>query len=376
VKAVPPKDATLRDGTHDFREVQCLATSQDTELRTWQKLAKPVLEPPQDPNLTGFRDPCLWRDGGVWYMGIGSGQKHEGGRVLLYRSYDLRHWDYLHPLASGKWNGKESVNPVDSGEMWECPDFFPLGNKHVLLYSTEGNVYWETGQLDSEELLFHTQKRGLLDYGAYYAPKSQLDFRDRRILWGWIPETRPEAEYRAAGWAGCMSLPRELALGPAGELMMRVIPEMSDLEDTITVLPDAVLSPKFRQSALERMRVDNLSARIQLRIMPKRFRLTLNDGKSPYLTFAFDPERVGKELEINGKSAEVAARKDADLGFQIFVDGSVVETIANDSVAITSRAYTVPRGPLHVEVQDSDLDTALFLEVSKMRPISPDRLTS
>jgi beta-fructofuranosidase len=29
--------------------------------------------------------------------------------------------------------------------MWECPDFFPIGNKHALLISTMGKVRWKVG---------------------------------------------------------------------------------------------------------------------------------------------------------------------------------------------------------------------------------------
>jgi beta-fructofuranosidase len=206
VKSVSTNKATLRDGRHNFLEVQCLATSGDPHLRTWKKLAAPVLLPPQDTKLTGFRDPCLWRDGKSWFLGVGSGQRGVGGNVLLYHSADLRHWEYLHELASGRKNSKLTSDPVDSGEMWECPDFFVLGKKHVLLYSTERKVYWQVGELDPG-LVFHTQKQGLLDFRHILSPKSQPDANGERIL-GWITETRPEAEFSAAGWAGCMSLPR------------------------------------------------------------------------------------------------------------------------------------------------------------------------
>jgi len=106
VKTSAPQDATLRDGVHTFREVQCLATSSDRELRTWQKWKQPILQPPNDPRLTGFRDPFLWRDGNTWYLGVGAGFRKEGGCVLLYRSRDLREWEYLHPLAASKWTGR------------------------------------------------------------------------------------------------------------------------------------------------------------------------------------------------------------------------------------------------------------------------------
>src|SRR5271165_7133128 len=86
VKKSTPELATLRDGSSNLREVQCLATSNDPELRTWTKWKTPVIEPPADPLLTGFRDPFLWRDGDLWYLGVGSGVRKQGGRVLLYRS--------------------------------------------------------------------------------------------------------------------------------------------------------------------------------------------------------------------------------------------------------------------------------------------------
>ena len=108
VKSTVPQLATLRDGAHNFREVQCLATSDHPELLTWSKWKTPVLEPPDDPLLTGFRDPFLWRDRHLWYLGVGSGVRRQGGCVLLYRSSDLRQWEYLHPLASGRWTERES----------------------------------------------------------------------------------------------------------------------------------------------------------------------------------------------------------------------------------------------------------------------------
>ena len=61
VKTVPPERATLRDGVHNFREVVCLAMSGDPQLRAWTKWKTPVIEPPQESQLTGFRDPFLWR---------------------------------------------------------------------------------------------------------------------------------------------------------------------------------------------------------------------------------------------------------------------------------------------------------------------------
>jgi beta-fructofuranosidase len=235
VTKVPREQETIRN--EGLKEVQCVATSNDPQLRTWHKLDKPVIEsPPTGKKITGFRDPFAWKEGDIWYAGVGSGFEHEGGAVLLYRSKDARHWEYLHPLAQGKWNGMTSSNPVPSGEMWECPDFFALDKKHVLLYSTENEIRWEVGTFDRQKLRFHSESQGKLDHGAFYAPKSMVDGQGRRILLGWIQETRPQAEIKDAGWAGVMSLPRVLTIGSENELRMEVAPELAKLcENTVAI---------------------------------------------------------------------------------------------------------------------------------------------
>jgi len=121
-----------------FPQRQCIATSTD-DLLTWEKHAgNPVIvAPPEGLDVTGFRDPCVWREGDTWYALIGSGIQGVGGTALLYKSPDLIHWEYVHPLCVGDHH--------DTGEMWECPDLFPLGtlnedrnkNKHVLLVSIQ-----------------------------------------------------------------------------------------------------------------------------------------------------------------------------------------------------------------------------------------------
>jgi beta-fructofuranosidase len=200
---------------------------------------------------------------------VASGLRKVGGNVLLYRSKDLRQWEYLHPLALRKWNERDLVNPVDSGEMWECPDFFSLGKKHVLLYSTAGGVYWETGELDPKELVFHSEKRGVLDYGAYYAQKTQLDAHGNRILWGWITEKRPDDELRTAGWAGCMALPRVLSISADGDLEMRFAPEARSLRAQTFQLPPLDASPAERATKAKSIEIKDVAGELAWR-MKKR----------------------------------------------------------------------------------------------------------
>ena len=267
--APPASDAaaTLRDGTHTWRETQCLAVAQDNDLRTWKKLPEPVIAtPPAGLAVTGFRDPYVWREGNNWMLILGSGVAHKGGTILLYTSPDLRHWTYLHPLVEGVPSEHKSTNPVDTGEMWECPDFFPLGNKQVLLISTMGKVRWKVGTYSNQR--FTPEKEGVVDWGSYYAAKTTRDADGNLILWGWIPETRPDADLTAAGWAGAMSLPRTLSLNSENELQTEVSPAAVRLRTAHTsITGETDLSA--RQKLLDTLRITDLAAELQLTFRPK-----------------------------------------------------------------------------------------------------------
>lgn len=376
VKTVAPDQATLRDGTHNFLETQCLATSVDPLLKNWNKFPSPVLLPPRNAKLTGFRDPCLWRDASTWYMGVGSGQRGEGGSVLLYRSADLRKWEYLHPLASGKGNGKQTQDFVDSGEMWECPDFFALGGKHILLYSTERKVFWETGEFDRKELLFHSETRGQLDFGAFYAPKSQLDAKDRRILWGWIPETRPEAEFSAAGWAGCMSLPRVLSLNSENKLSMNFLPALSELRAEEISFTQNTQTVAQLGDALQKFTLLGASVECEIEFHAEKFEASFVAGNDPWLTVSFDPSRIGQELRIGSQTVSVPAAGNANHRIHLYLDASVTECIVDETIALTTRIYTAPKGILRVVVLEPDLHALSSLRIWRVKPISKDRLTS
>lgn len=367
--AASSAEVTLDDGNHKWREVQCLATSRDPDLRSWQKLGEPVItRPPEHLAITGFRDPAVWREGKEWLLALGSGVKGKGGAVLLYESRDLRRWAYRHPLVEGRGTGQPAANPVDNGEMWECPDFFPLGNRHVLLYATMGKVWWKTGTYRGRR--FTPENEGAADFGAYYAAKTMLDERGNRILWGWIPETRPEAEYRAAGWAGLMALPRVLSIGSDGGLRMSVAPAVETLRASRAEMKG---SGRNRAKALESMRIHNLAGEIRARFSGRRaFRLRLRSEKGEkFAEIAYDPQQKDAELRVNSITGALAAEDAVTL--RAFLDGSVLEVFANDRTAITARVYSTPSSPLQIEV--AQIDSLESLEVWGTKAISKDRLT-
>jgi beta-fructofuranosidase len=328
-----PDHATLRDGSTYLRESVCMAIAEDDALLRWRKLPQPVIAaPPPGIEVTGFRDPSPWRDGDRWYLIVASGERGVGGMVLLYKSADFHHWEYLHPLARGKWNGRQT-DVVGSGEMWECPDFFALDGKHVLIHSSEGKTIWQIGTLDPNTMLFHAEFEGLLDHGAYYAPKSQLDAKGNRILWGWITETRPQPEYAAAGWSGMMSLPRRLSIAN-GALVMAPAPEIASLQ-TAPRTGDAV------------KRLPTAAQEIRLTFQPDEprtaalktagFEQSFTDNQGAAILLRADPQQSPGTVRVGDKHIDGIDKGPLDL--HIFLDHSVAEIFINQHQVITQRYY-------------------------------------
>jgi beta-fructofuranosidase len=331
-----------------------MATSTDPELRVWKKLDKPVLEsPPPGLQVTGFRDPCPWKDGDTWYLGVGSGFTRTGGAVLLYSSPDGKNWTYLHPLAQGKWNGSDKTNPVATGEMWECPDFFPLGGKHVLLYSTEGKVYWEVGTF--EDLRFQSETRGLLDHGAYYAMKSMVDAQGRRILWGWVQETRSQDEMRAAGWSGAMALPRVLSIGSDNRLRMSVPPEFASLDHGA--------------------RIENRAGHVAFRMKAGKEACGLELRAGSEKLFAVEYDGNQQSATVGGQVVNLAPDYEGISAVDIWIDGSIIETFVDSREVITARCYAAASENIEA-VWTGAAEARKSLTVTGVTPISNDRLTT
>ena len=353
-----PKLATIRGDQKPVEETQCLAWSDDPMLVKWTKDPEPVVaRPPEGMKVTGFRDPSAWKSGDGYYMTVGSGVEDEGGCVLLYRSKDLKSWEYLHKLTSGQMVGKKTANPCDDGEMWECPEFFALDGGHVLIYSTMGKVAWESGVLDESTMTFTAKKRGELDWGAFYAPKTQMDAQGRRILWGWIQERRDEAAMRAAGWSGMMSLPRVLSLDAEGMLRMEILPAVKTLRaGRVTVEGTRATLPRATGEVLCTWVAGDFSFGIGV-------------GAGELLKVAY--EASSRSFLVDGR--KIALERGDVPTVHAYVDGSVIEVILGGRVGVTKRFYyTESVAPDMVVVADGNVS----LEGWRVRAISGDRLSA
>lgn len=335
--------ATIKDGAHSLVESQCLAIAEDPELKNWKKVPKPVIaSPPPGYEVNGFRDPSPWQQDGWWYTVLGTGIADRGGAVLLYRSRDLMNWEFMHILAQRDQSRTGRLDPVDPWEVWECPDFFPLSDRHVLIYSTLGKAWWQSGKLDPEKMTFEADQSGVLDFGAFYAPKTQLDKSGNRILWGWVQETRPLEEYKKAGWAGMMSLPRGLTLAADGRLRIKVAREVNELrqqEQSVQISADE----QANQRRISVLALEGCCGeiRVSARRTSELFELILcgsAESAPSWLRIKYAPAHRD-QVFIDGRPIPLTLGEIEDLLCHMHVDGSVIELLVNDQAAWTKRFY-------------------------------------
>ena len=151
------------------------------------------------------RDPKVWKDGERWYMVLGSTIEDKQGKLLFFTSTDGEEWKFAN-----------SVTRENFGWMWECPDYFEVDNRQVVIFSPmqlfkDGKA--EDAQTVCMQVKFDKETCAMelpeeyqfLDYGTdLYAPQSTLDEEGRRILTAWLRMPEPVD----GKWQGMMCIPR------------------------------------------------------------------------------------------------------------------------------------------------------------------------
>jgi beta-fructofuranosidase len=264
-----------------------------------------------------------------------------------------------------------------------------LADKHALIISTQGAVNYSVGRYVNQ--YFHPEVQGKADLGhSYYAARSMVDEKGRRILWGWIRERRSDTAQRAAGWAGLMSPPRVLTLGRDGRLGMALAPEVEALRgkhqrfEGLAIAPGSFsLFKSVRGDSLEIQAEFEPSASeavgLTVRSAPdgmEQTSITYN-RTSGHLLVEHERSSLSPEVDRGSQGGPLTLAADETLKLRIFLDASVIEIFANERACLTSRIYPSRSDSLGLGLLARGGEAHLkALDVWEMRPISPDRLTA
>jgi beta-fructofuranosidase len=357
------------------RQVQCVATSEDPDLRRWTKRPERTIhQPPEGVGGTDFRDPYVFRHDGVWWMVVGGSIRSERGIVLLYRSEDGVRWAGQPPLFTAP--------RLDQGVLWECPNFFPLPEadgvhrgRWVLTVSVWPNLsaLAFTGRFEGGRFL--PEHEQVLDPdGGAFAHLAAPAPDGRMLQWAWLCEQREQAAVDADGWAGALSWPRELGLDARGRLSLRPAREMAAHRGAALPLTPVATGPDARG---DRWRLDGGRAvDLELRVTRRdRLRCGLTLAASPCgsestrVFFWPDARRLVIERARSSINPQASRQNlwthleladDEVLDLRVVLDHSVLEVFANGRCALATRLYPALATSTRVAAwADGDADLAL-----------------
>ncbi len=352
----------------------CIYQSRDDNLDDWIPLAEnPVI--PVDPAPEGEEsmssselpecvifDPSGWKEGDTYYALIGNKNHrpgYEGDSTSLFKSTDLRQWEYVGPFYKSNRKWTEEI------EDCACSNFFPFGDKYMLLMHTHrpyGKTQYYIGRYENER--FHPEVNGQLSrLGSMVAgPETLLDDRGRRIFWGWVREARGH-DWENYGWNSVMTLPWQFTPAADNSLLINPVEELRSLRYDELSHPDLTLSAG-EERTLEGF--DSDCVEIKLTIQPNdaaRFGVKLlhsPDGEeATVVTYDAERQRFVVDFERASLNTNLIYGRDmrdhsdgvrrqivpfpledgAPLDMDIFVDRSIIEIFVNSRACIVQRIY-------------------------------------
>jgi beta-fructofuranosidase len=272
-----------------------------------------------------WRDPFIFHDRHRTFMVTGGNLNETKGGQAVVNIYEAQN----PALTLWKYRGVLFHLPDAAARTVECPNFFKVGDRWVLLVSPYGKVQYFVGDFDSEACRFESQSRGVLDCGpSFYAPNTMQLPDGRRIVWGWVngfPGGR--------GWNGCLTLPRLLTLSRDGQLRQTPARQLNKLRGNPVTWRNVSLEGAVRPFALPETNTMEIRADIDLKADPQltlAFKGATNDTPSVVLSFS-----GSKFTMMDAESPLSFAEKERRLRLRIFVDRSVLEVFVNDEICAT-----------------------------------------
>lgn len=319
-----------------------IAVATDRELSDWHKPYPVDVKAPDGSEAEiGHWDPDCFLIGDTYYAISG------GPNPPLFKSQDLREWTLVGDFL------RHDMPDAAIGEDISCPNFFPLGDKWMLLcISHPFGCRYYLGDWDAKSEQFVPETHGRMNwrrpddsiydtaYRDFFAPESVLTPDGRRVMWAWL--TSP---HKSLTQKTIQSLPRELSLAADGGLRISPARELESLRrDDPAVLNDITVAPEEKMhsaAAVERLtELDGDAFEIKITVarreaVRKRFGFQLfADDDNPGLGILLLPETG--TLRIGTMEAPFAIDdlpENEDLELRIFVDRYLVEVFANDRQA-------------------------------------------
>ena len=218
------------DGQRVMYQNQCLAIGDGKTYAKYED--NPIVTGdmlPDNANKREFRDPKVWKEEDGYYMIAGNKTIDDMPQIVMFYSKNLREWKYVSILAAD--------NDRKLGSMWECPDFFKIDDRYVLIASHQdmiekgelhngNNSDYYLGTYNKVKHTFDYDEVYSLDDGLdFYAPQTMLMPDGRRIMIGWMQSWDVNIRPQNQKWACMMALPRELSLKD-GRIIQRPVREI------------------------------------------------------------------------------------------------------------------------------------------------------
>lgn len=313
----------------------------------------------ENGELAGSADPSnIWKHGDFYYMQAGNllvlnkfrdspeAKHYHGDWVDLYRSRDLRKWEYVHRFYDrAELQTPDTFMPPQDGEDDMCPSFLPLytreggetGKYLQLFISHNRGCRYYIGRYDTDAQLFHPEVHGRMTWvdNGYFAPEALLTPDRRQIAWVWLIHDYDESHELSVGWSGVFGLPRHLwydenrrvlGLAPADEVRSLRYNAHDSVAENDSYETELVFDYN-----------DADGAGIAVRCGEHERSVIRYDAANKVLVF--DTTASGSTGRRCIERAPLALDEGEELRLDVFVDKSVVEVYANDRQAIVRRIY-------------------------------------
>lgn len=347
-----------KNGGFSEVQTQCIATGDGVDYEKYEK--NPVLDEhdlPEGCSRFDFRDPKVWQKEDGTYCCIAGNRPADGsGQILLFTSPDGFNWKYKKVLCA---------NNNRFGLMWECPDFFKLDGKWVLLTSPQdmmpkGFEYHNgngtlclIGSFDENTDSFTEEYSQSIDYGIdFYAPQTVLSPDGRRIMIGWM-QNWDTCSLRAPDqpWYGQMSLPRELSV-KNGRLYQWPIREIESMRGEKIVHKNVLFTDIIRLDGIKGRKLDmelELYSGDEEEIY-KKFAIRFAQNEEYYTSISFRPRESilkidrkfsGSRRAIIHQRRNLVNSQNGRLKFRMILDRFSVEVFVNGGENVmTATMYT------------------------------------